>query len=452
MELNWILIWICGISSAVNLMTTLQNRQSPAWGWRAVLTGLLLLLAALWIVVPDYAGFIIGPIWFLFALLPSMLIKRIHRLLAERKHRRAYWTARVAGWLHPCDGWPQQTQLVQVLALYERGRTQQASALVDKLSRKPSSLGFSARLIQTQQSGDWQRLLDEINRRFLPTTVVRDETLFMARAQALGELGRPAEMIHTMADGVTGRAGLSSLSRAILLMRVAALSGQVAATERQLQALEHIYPPDVHEFWRLTAQQAAGNDGVREGFVRLQKTAGPFLQPMIARRLSAPLPVFDPATGDDDVRSILAAIRDRIRHEAQFADWIDDDRSKPWATWGIAVCAGGGLCRRDGRRAGHAELFRQLPDELDSANAGFRPSDRPGRVDRPARADPRRMVAGADGRISALRPASPGDESLRTAGSGSPARTKLGASADDCLLPGHHIYLDGTGTARHACS
>ena len=337
MELNWILIWICGISSAVNLVATLQQKDSPAWGWRAVLAAILILLGVLWITVPEIAGYLIGPVWFLFAFLPGMLLKRTNDLLAQRKHRRAYWAARLAGWLHPGDGWPQQTQIVRAISLFEQGKTKRASALLDKLSGVKSSLGLAAKLIQTQQTGEWQSLLNEIETRFTPAAVLRDETLFLARTQAFGELGRPTEMLATLISLFAGRARLSPMTRAIVQMRAAALSGRVADTERQLGSLNQTFPPDVHTYWRLTAQQVAGVEGVDEAFRQLQSTASPYLQPLITRRLAQPLPVFDSSTANPQTNQILAALSEQIQRDADHGTWTQERLSKPWATWGIAA-------------------------------------------------------------------------------------------------------------------
>jgi rhomboid protease GluP len=337
MELNWILVWLCGVSSAINLVMTLPGRREPLWGWRIVLAAILVLLAAAWITVPNIAGYLVGPIWFVFALLPGLLMRRVNRMLSLRKHRRAWWLARLAGWLHPFDGWPQQAELVRALALFEEGRTDDASAIIGELGDEESFLGRTARLIQAQQTGDWQSLLDWIGRRYPALDVQQDDALLIARVQALGELGRTVEMLQAARPVLEESGGLHMHSRAVLQMRVAALSGQVLATQRQLGALSQTYPPDVHRYWQLTAQQVAGVEGVAEEFRELQTTAGSYLQPMIARRLAQPLPVFGEPAGEEDTAAVLSKLAEAIEHDATYAIWMGDPRRRPWATWGIAL-------------------------------------------------------------------------------------------------------------------
>src|SRR5690606_34073997 len=130
--------------------------------------------------------------------------------------------------------------------------------------------------------GDWQSLLDWIDRRFSSQAVRHDEALLIARVQALGELGRPGEMLEAIRPALQDGSDLHMHSRAVLQMRAAALSGQVLAAQHQLSSLLQTYPPDVHRFWQLTAQQVAGVEGVVEEFRELQTTASAYLQPMIA--------------------------------------------------------------------------------------------------------------------------------------------------------------------------
>jgi rhomboid protease GluP len=345
MELNWILVWLCGVSSAINLVMTLPGRREPLWGWRIVLAAILLLLAAAWIAAPDIAGYLVGPVWFVFALLPGLLMRRVNRLLSLRKHRRAWWLARLAGWLHPFDGWPQQAELVRALALFEQGRTDAAAAIIRCLGNEESFLGRTARLIQAQQTGDWQSLLDWIDRRYSAAVVEQDDALLIARVQALGELGRTGEMLQAVRPVLERGGDLHSHSRAVLQMRVAALSGQVRATQRQLSALMQTYPADVHRYWQLTAQQVAGVEGVAEEFRDLQTTAGSYLQPMIARRRSHPLPVVGERAAEPEAAAVLSKLADAIEHDATYAIWMGDDRRRPWATWGIALVLIGSFIR-----------------------------------------------------------------------------------------------------------
>src|SRR5690606_10172166 len=143
-------------------------------------------------------------------------------------------------------GWPQQAELVRALALYEQGRTEESTAIIDRLGDVQTPLGRTARLIQAQQTGDWQSLLDWIDRRFSSQAVRHDEALLIARVQALGELGRPGEMLQAIRPALQDGSDLHTHSRAVLQMRAAALSGQVLAAQHQLSSLLQTYPPDVH--------------------------------------------------------------------------------------------------------------------------------------------------------------------------------------------------------------
>src|SRR5690606_26902816 len=102
-------------------------------------------------------------------------------------------------------------------------------------------------------------------------------------------------------------------------------------------ALAQTYPPDVHRYWQLTAQQVAGVEGVLDELRDLQTTAGAYLQPMIARRLSQPLPTFDVSTAGSESAAVLSRLAERIDHDVRYNVWSGGSRGRPWATWGIAL-------------------------------------------------------------------------------------------------------------------
>src|SRR5690606_8585624 len=110
-------------------------------------------------------------------------------------------------------------------------------------------------------------------------------------------------------------------------------SGQVLAAQHQLSSLLQTYPPDVHRFWQLTAQQVAGVEGVVEEFRELQTTASAYLQPMIARRLEHPLPTFDVAAAGSESAATMSLLHERIDHDVRYGIWSGDAQRRPWATW-----------------------------------------------------------------------------------------------------------------------
>ncbi len=337
MELNYILLWLAGVSCGVNLLLAVLSKADRVRGWIGLLAGLLVLLALGWQFFPDYAGYAVGSLWVLFVVLPGVGMRVVGRLLARRRYRLAMALSRVLGWLHPFDGWHEQAEIVHILQLLHQGRSDEASAALTRLRTLDSPLGRMAVVLETQQTGNWQGLLDWLWTPRSGGGLMRDEQLIGGELQALGELGRRRQMLHLL-QGLSDRRGRLRLpSSNTLRMKVLALCGRVEPVDQLLGALVTELPRDVREFWRLTARQVAGLPGVKADFESLLPKASPHLMSAIRRRIDEPLTVLREDELDPRSRWLVDELSQIVAHEARFAVLSSTAWRIPYATYLIGL-------------------------------------------------------------------------------------------------------------------
>ena len=336
MELNRLLLWMAGVSCGLNLLYTFRSMGQPQRGWQGILLGLLVTGGISWLTVPNVAGYIIGAGWLLLVIVPGLLQRHSTRLIARRKYRSAFWSARVSSWLHPLDSWRDHPEVIKALQLLHEGQTQQAKAVLHKLGRLSTSVGRMAMMVECQQTGGWEQLLAWLRLSYPPNAVIRDENLLIMYLQALGELGQRQAMLeayqlatetHHTNGGSTGQ---------LVQLRVAALSGLVPTTDLLTDGLSSTLPEDSQQFWRLTARQVSGEE-TTSGFQQLQLTASPYLQSMIESRLTSPLPVMTEGELDSAATHALNGLAKSAAHEARYAVLHSGSRRRPYVTWAIAL-------------------------------------------------------------------------------------------------------------------
>lgn len=333
MDLNRLLLWMTGVSCSLNLVFAL--RRGSAWSWRAILLGLLLTLIVAVRTIPEYAGYIVGAGWFVLVLLPVIIQWGMSRLLAKRRYAAALRLAKLSAWLHPFETWADHPDIIRALQWYHEGRTDEATALIDRLGRLDSPIGRLALMMRAQQTGDWQQFLNWLDS-YHRNTGLRDENLLLGRLQALGELGRRREMLHVYQRFLDSIDDPGAGSAGAIAMRVAALSGLTNAVNLLTDAMSASLPEDAERYWRLTARQVAGED-VTDEFRELQRSASPYLASMITRRIQNPLPPLTSGELDAAATRTRDRLMETITHESRYAVMGLSSRRPPYATWSIAI-------------------------------------------------------------------------------------------------------------------
>ncbi|MCA9074672.1 MAG: rhomboid family intramembrane serine protease [Planctomycetaceae bacterium] len=344
MELNRLLLWMAGVSCALNLLYTFRSVGRPQRGWQGILLGLLLTGGIGWLTIPHLVGYIVGSGWLLLVIAPGLLQRFSTRLIARRKYRLALWGARVSSWLHPFDSWRDHPHIVKAMQFLHEGRTDDAKAILHKLGRLDTSVGRMAIMVECQQTGGWERFLTWLQFSYPPNAVMQDESLMMMYLQALGELGQRQAMLDAYQHAVETHHPKDGTTGSLVQIRVAALSGLVPTTELLTDALASTLPDDSQQFWLLTARQVSGQDST-DAFQQLQATASPYLRSMIERRLTSPLPVIAAEELDASARRTMEDLVTSVAHEARYAVMQSGSRQRPYVTWTIAILLIGNFLR-----------------------------------------------------------------------------------------------------------
>ncbi len=164
MNLDRTLFWIAMISCAALLARTLPpwRQQRRGAGWVVVGAAILVVGGAAEIFFPAYAGVLVGTLWAVFIVLPSLLIRALLRHALGQRYARAERFARVVRWLHPADGWRETPALYHALSLAQEGQRERAADLFMGLMQRPDippQVAETARVYLYRMQGRWEELL-----------------------------------------------------------------------------------------------------------------------------------------------------------------------------------------------------------------------------------------------------------------------------------------------------
>lgn len=335
MDLNSLLLWMAGTSCLVSLLTAL--RRSPrAKGW--IFVSLVILLtggAAFWL-RPEIAGFVAGTLWILFVLIPALALRSAGRWGLRQRYERAIWPARLAGILHPFDGVPQQTQLLQACHLINQG--QRASAIESLRSLETSAPPATARVAAAHRrrlESDWAGLIAWIQEHVEPMKLLRDHSLLPLYVRALGENARLGEMLRCTAASRLSLHPQLVAFRNMCRMYCFAFTGCPAQVIETFTGSLAGIPRAVQRYWVATALYAQGEASAAEAELQAIQAAAPGMQLAIRQRQANPPGVAVSLLSDTDLK-VLDHLQIQHEQERHFA-YIPTAGRRAWATYGLVL-------------------------------------------------------------------------------------------------------------------
>ncbi len=265
MDLNYVLVWIVGVSCLVTIVQGMRNpaqRKASAWSmWVLLADGALYLLA------PALAGYLALALWLIFGGIPGLASRYLQRLYSRNQYGRALSVLRVLRLFRPGPDWPQTIGLVQALDLVQRGQLAAGLELVRQNFPAESAQGHEAVLQLYHRAADWTGMLNWI--RSLPASVPASEpAIAFYYTRALGESGDLDGMVQSFQRfrGVLRADPALLLSGTMILF---SFTGQPQAAERAIERMGKGLPYGSAEFWRGTAEITAGREP--EGRARLER-------------------------------------------------------------------------------------------------------------------------------------------------------------------------------------
>jgi len=265
MDLSQAVFWIAVASSLIMLVRLGRRALGDARSWaiKCVLVLATALLSAL--LLPMSAYWISGGLWAGIILLPSLLVRIAIHGLGRQHYRTAGLSARLLSVLHPFDGWAQNAEAIAAFRLAQRGKPEQAAALMAELLARPGlswRVYASLRMQLCRIEGNWPGMLLQVP--------ADDPSLLAMRLRALGETGRLRDLV---AEGARLHGDTGFAPHAVDLV-VLAFCGRTPAVMRLLESALAGLPSELKRFWLATAELAAGDgDAAKVEFERLAASA-----------------------------------------------------------------------------------------------------------------------------------------------------------------------------------
>lgn len=294
MDLNYILIWMVGISAAAVLVRVARMSARLYLGWIIVNGALLALLGAGLFFFPKSVGYAVGAAWLLFVLVPSLGTRVAWRWAMQQRYAAAWRLALVLRWLHPFDTERHKPELLRAMWLAQQGQIEEAVEILRQLVPSGGMTGRVAAAQMYRLTGRWEELVEWVNSSVGPTGLLRDVGVLLSYVRALGETGDLTHMLLVYAQygGALERSGHQP-SRDLCRMIMLAFCGRTEAVERLLSESLDWLPVTAQEFWRATAEGAAGETvKAQQRLTRLLEwETDAVARAAIERRLSAPVKI-----------------------------------------------------------------------------------------------------------------------------------------------------------------
>jgi rhomboid protease GluP len=268
-DLNHILLFISCVSPMVLLAQT-WKRGGMNRGWRLAALAVLIVTGVSWVLLPNMAGFVGGGAWVALMLVPAIAMRKATELAEQQRYTSAHRLARTLRFLHPADGLLEQSEMLRALEVAQRGDFASALELVAPLKNNHTDTGRQATALSFRLRADWKGLLAWLRAGLPPGTMQTDVGLQPLYLRALGEMGALDELLlefTTNAKAIISAPQQASIFDASLLA-VLAFGGRVQALSNFLLTSRRKLSQDTKEFWRGTAELAAGE--TQAGRARLE--------------------------------------------------------------------------------------------------------------------------------------------------------------------------------------
>ncbi len=284
MDLNNLLIWLVGATSALGPIMMWRRHGRVLRGWLGVHLFCLTLLAAGMLFWFDQAGAVATLVWLPLVLLPNIGNRIVGQLVLRQLYERARKASKLTALLHPFDGWPQAHELITAMEHLRRGRREAARACLANLAPLDSPSGRAARLELMRLDHRWQEGADWVA---ADPGIRLEPSVASFWIRALGELGRVGEMLDAW-DQSRKRLASASGERWLSQLRlvVASLAGRVDLVLAMVRDDALPLSPALAAYWHATALQVAGRpDEAARILEELVAEGGPLVREASVRRL-----------------------------------------------------------------------------------------------------------------------------------------------------------------------
>ncbi|HET9934115.1 MAG TPA: hypothetical protein VFQ35_25610, partial [Polyangiaceae bacterium] len=150
--------WIAGMSSALGIFLSIRAFGLQQRGWLLVQAAVLAIVAARVLSGREDLGYIAGGSWLLFVRAPALAAQRQHTLAMSYRFASAARWGRLAGILHPFDGFAAQSQYLLAQGEIHAGNWRRAREMFEKL-RSVREYRDLAQVELWRLDRDWARII-----------------------------------------------------------------------------------------------------------------------------------------------------------------------------------------------------------------------------------------------------------------------------------------------------
>jgi len=278
MDLNYILLWMVGISAASTLYRCYQLERGGPHG-RKIACILLLGLVGIGIFLfPDVAGYVAGVPWVVLILLPSLAVRRLQRLIVAEDYKSAANTARLLSWLNPFNNWREITNIYTATGLAKAGSLDAATEMLERYrhSKLPHARLAFAQIYRLQER--WAEFLAWLDEEMSPAEIARNPSIELLRLRAWGETGQLDRLVAGFKD-LAGRFHGIPTYRNTARLYLLAFFGRADLLPGLFEGPLRNYSPSIHARWLAKARDAqarlaASPEEAAQGAAVIDKLAG----------------------------------------------------------------------------------------------------------------------------------------------------------------------------------
>ncbi len=303
-------------------------------GWLAV-AGLCMLLGGIGLLYfPARAGYLCGPVFIVFCLMPSMASRYLARLTYQGNYGRARWITRIMACLHPADGIPSQVKIADAIHSAMNGDLTAVDRLLDKHAKVDHPVSCVGVLQLLRMKNKWADIL-ELCEKEPVQRMMRDVPSFpVYRLRALFETGRLHEALqyylHLRKHGPPRvYRVLQILGTDIFLF---AFTGRVHSLQKLLDK-KRIGSTPMGRYWLTTAKWVSGDASAMEDFRKMADAEDAIMRHAAERQLKNPPASTPPLT--DAENELLDAVDCELNHACRYGHRTAKGK-KAFVTFGIA--------------------------------------------------------------------------------------------------------------------
>jgi rhomboid protease GluP len=334
MNIDNLILWIVCISCGVLLVRAVRTGDRK--GWTFVASAILVVTVLSLYFARSWASLIGGSLWFIFVLLPNILMQWINRLVYQQQYPKARKLAEFARWLHPTDGFNDYPKLLHSLEMAQKGNMARAREILDQYQDIRTPSGRYATVTLYKIDCQWEALLRWMQDSLDEKVFQKDRDLMMNYLRALGETGdlnglvQGLERFEQIVDKTQ-----DTESKHTMRMMVLAFCGEVESVKSLLASQPKLYSKESCSYWTATAEMAAGMElEANEKLMSLSRSPDISWQKAVAWRLNHSQRNRELT---DSSKQILLQLTTDLHQEDRYGGAIKRTGKKAQATFGLIV-------------------------------------------------------------------------------------------------------------------